>query len=138
MGRSYFCPHCNKLLNPGTKVVFLVENGNSCELMLLSAELGDYTAVHARSMVFEQGRLYTFRCPVCRAKLTSRVDDKLVEILTAEGEETPAQVNFSRVYGEEATFLEADDGVARFGEHSNRYEELNFFGAAADTDGEIT
>ena len=138
MGRSYFCPHCNKLLNPGTKVIFLVDSGTSCELMLLSAELGDYTAVHARSMVFNKGELYTFRCPVCRANLTSSVDDKLVEILTSEADEEPVQVRFSRVFGEEATFLEADGKIAAYGEHSGRYEGLNFFGEAADPDAEIT
>jgi RNase P subunit RPR2 len=39
MARSYFCPHCRKLLNPGTKVIFLVDTGQDCELMLLSAKL---------------------------------------------------------------------------------------------------
>jgi len=82
MARSYFCPHCRKLLNPGTKVIFLVDTPQDCELMLLSAKLGDYSAVFARSMVFEKGRLYTFRCPLCRAELTSSLDEKLVEILT--------------------------------------------------------
>jgi len=50
MARSYFCPHCRKLLNPGTKVIFLVDTGQDYELMLLSAKLGDYSAVFARSM----------------------------------------------------------------------------------------
>jgi hypothetical protein len=127
-----------KLLNPGTKVIFLVDTEAGCDLMLLSPTLGDYTAVYARSVQFEEGTLYTFRCPVCRANLTSSVDDKLVEILTSDGDEPPVEVRFSRVYGEEATFLRQDDGVARFGEHSGRYEGFNFFGAAADPEGEIT
>jgi catalase len=70
--------------------------------------------------------------------LTSSVDDKLVEILTSEGDETPVEVRFSRVYGEEATFLRHDEGVAKFGEHSGRYEGYNFFGAAADPESEIS
>ena len=122
MSRSYFCPHCMKLLNPGTKVIFLVDTNGGCDLMLLSPTLGDYTAVYARSVQFEEGKLYTFRCPVCRANLTSKVDDKLVKILTAEGDEPPVEVRFSRVYGEEATFLRQDEGGAKFGEHSGRYE----------------
>ena len=71
MPRSYFCPHCRKLLNPGTKVIFLVENGNVRELMLLSAKLGEYSVVHSRSMTFVEGEVYTFRCPMCRSDLTS-------------------------------------------------------------------
>ena len=31
MSRSYFCPHCKKLLNPHRKVIFLVEDGNELE-----------------------------------------------------------------------------------------------------------
>jgi hypothetical protein len=138
MSRSYFCPHCSKLLNPGTKVIFLVDTDGGCDLMLLSPKLGDYNAVYARSVEFQEGQLYTFRCPVCRANLTAGGDDKLVEILTTEADEAPVPVRFSRVFGEEATFLMADDGVAKFGEHSGRYEGLNFFGAAADPESEIT
>jgi hypothetical protein len=138
MGRSYFCPHCQRLLNPGTKVIFLVDIEGGCELMLLSPQLGDYTAVYARSVTFEEGRLYTFRCPVCRANLTSSADDKLVEILTSETDEDPVPVRFSRVYGEEATFLMSGNEVTTFGAHSKRYEGFNFFGEAADPEKEIT
>ena len=134
MARSYFCPHCRKLLNPGTKVIFLVDTGQDCELMLLSAKLGDYSAVYARSMVFEDGRLYTFRCPLCRAELTSSLDEKLVDILTDGDNGGVVRVSFSRVFGEQATFLMAKNGVDQFGEHASRYEGFNFFGEAADRD----
>ena len=105
MARSYFCPHCRKLLNPGTKVIFLVDAEQDCELMLLSAKLGDYSAVYARSMVFEEGRIYTFRCPLCRADLTSSLDEKLVDILTLTDDDALVRVSFSRVFGEQATFV---------------------------------
>jgi len=48
MARSYFCPHCRKLLKTGTKVIFVVDTPRDCELMILSARLGDYSAVFAR------------------------------------------------------------------------------------------
>jgi hypothetical protein len=134
MARSYFCPHCRKLLNPGTKVIFLVDAEQDCELMLLSAKLGDYSAVYARSMVFEEGRIYTFRCPLCRADLTSSLDEKLVDILTDGDNGEVVRVSFSRVFGEQATFLMAEHGIDQFGEHALRYEGLNFFGEAPDQD----
>jgi hypothetical protein len=132
MGRSYFCPHCRRMLNPGTKVIFLVENGDNREMVLLSANLGEYSVVHSRSMTFEEGKVYTFRCPICRSDLTSSLDEKLVDILTQNDEEMLVRVSFSRVFGEQATFLRAPDGVSRYGEHAVRYEGVNFFGAAAD------
>ena len=131
MERSYYCPHCRKLLNPGTKVIFLVENGPELELVLLSAQLGDYSVVHSRSMTLLDGAIYTFRCPLCRVDLTSNIDDKLVELLSRSDEDdAPVRVSFSRIHGEHATFLMADDGVDRFGEHADRYANLNFFGEA--------
>jgi hypothetical protein len=131
MGRRYYCPHCRKLLNPGTKVIFLVENGPELELVLLSAKLGDYSVVASRSMKLLDGAIYTFRCPLCRADLTSNIDDKLVELLSrSDDDDSPVRVSFSRIHGEHATFLMADDGVDRFGEHADRYANLNFFGEA--------
>jgi hypothetical protein len=134
MARSYFCPHCRKLLNPGTKVIFLVDTEQDCELMLLSAKLGDYSAVYARSMVFEEGRMYSFRCPLCRADLTSSLDENLVDILTLTDDDALVRVSFSRVFGEQATFVMAANGIDQFGEHALRYEGLNFFGEAPDQD----
>ena len=132
MGRSFFCPHCRKMLNPGTKVIFLVENGSDRELMLLSAKLGEYSVVHSRSMSFEEGKIYTFRCPMCRSDLTSSLDENLVDILTQSEDEPMFRVSFSRVFGEQATFLRASDGVNRYGEDAERYESVNFFGETAD------
>ncbi len=133
MGRSYFCPHCRKLLNPGTKVIFLVDNGPGQELVLLSATLGDYSVVASRSMNLLEGAIYVFRCPLCRADLTSKVDNKLVELLSrTDADDSPVRVTFSRIHGEHATFLMADSGIDRFGEHADRYAAVNFFGAAAD------
>ena len=136
MARSYFCPHCRKLLNPGTKVIFLVDTPRDCELMLLSAKLGDYSAVFARSMVFEEGRLYTFRCPLCRAELTSSLDEKLVEILTDDEDGALVRVSFSRVFGERATFLMTGGDLTQFGSHADRYEGVNFFGEAKNSEGD--
>jgi hypothetical protein len=132
MGRSFFCPHCRRMLNPGTKVIFLVENGSDRELMLLSAKLGEYSVVHSRSMKFEEGKIYTFRCPICRSDLTSSLNENLVDILTQSEDDVMVRVSFSRVFGEQATFLRASDSVDRYGEHASRYESVNFFGEAAD------
>jgi hypothetical protein len=120
------------MLNPGTKVIFLVENGEDREMVLLSAKLGEYSVVHSRSMTFEEGKIYTFRCPICRSDLTSSLDDNLVDILTQSDDKGLVRVSFSRIFGEQATFLRAPDGVDRYGQHASRYDSVNFFGEAAD------
>ena len=137
MARSFYCPHCNKLLNPHRKVIFLVEDGNDLELVLLSAKLGDYSVVDSRSIEFVEGAAYTFRCPLCRADLTSAINNRLVDLLTrAKSDDQTLRVSFSRVHGEEATFLLAEDGVDRFGADASRYDEVNFFGEAKGSNGE--
>jgi hypothetical protein len=132
MGRSFFCPHCRRLLNPGTKVIFLVENGSDREMVLLSAKLGEYSIVHSRSLTFEEGKVYTFRCPICRSDLTSSLDENLVDILTQTDDDILVRVSFSRIFGEQATFLRAPDGVDFYGQHAERYESVNFFGETSE------
>lgn len=124
----YYCPHCKALLNPGTKVIFVIGHGGKRGLLLLSPEFGDYAVVLAESIPIEEGRLYYFQCPVCHLDLTSSVNQNLVEIVCREPTGTQALVDFSRVAGEHATFVRGPGGVRAFGEHATRYESVNFFG----------
>lgn len=129
MANSYHCPRCGGLLNPGTKVIFVLEEGSNRGLLLLSPDLGDYAVVLAESFPILPGTLYTFRCPICRADVTSPRNDKLVEILCRQPEGSEVHVAFSRVAGEHATFVCGPRGVTSYGEHAERYEGMNFFGA---------
>ena len=117
----YYCPHCKALLNPGTKVVFVIGHGGKRGLLLLSPELGDYAVVMAESIPIEQGRLYYFQCPVCHLDLTSSVDQNLVEIVCHEPDGTRSLVDFSRVAGEHATFVISAEGIETHGEHADRH-----------------
>ena len=137
MGRYYHCPHCSKVLNPGTKVVLLIDQSGERELILLSPDLGDYTVVYPLSFEPELGRKYTFLCPVCQTNLTSGLNDNLVE-LDAETEDGRSErVGFSRVYGERATFVgSGPDHVTLYGDHATRYDSPNFFGAIRDHEDE--
>jgi hypothetical protein len=124
----YFCPHCKTLLNPGTKVIFVIGHGGRRGLLLLSPDLGDYAVVLAESIPIDQGRLYYFQCPVCHLDLTSSFNENLVEIVCREPDGAESPVAFSRVAGEHATFVRGPSGVRSFGEHAERYEAVNFFG----------
>ena len=101
-------------------------------LLLLSPELGDYAVVLAESFPIEAGTVCNFRCPICHGDLTSDGNDKLVEILTRQPDQTEVRVAFSRVAGEHATFVCGPRGVTSYGEHAERYEGINFFGAGDD------
>ena len=129
MGRYYHCPHCKKVLNPGTKVVLLIDHDNERELILLSPALGDYTVVYPLSFEPEMGRKYTFRCPVCQSSLTSAINDNLVELDAETDDGRSERVGFSRVYGERATFVgSGPNHVTLYGDHATRYDSPNFFG----------
>lgn len=129
MSRHYSCPHCNKVLNPGTKVVLLIDNENDHELILLSPDLGDYTVVYPLSFEPKLGTRYTMRCPVCHTNLTSKLNENLVELKAETLDGRSEQVGFSRVYGERATFVgTGPDHVTLYGDHATRYDAPNFFG----------
>jgi len=130
MSRNYRCPHCQKTLNPGTKVVLLIDNDEDRELVLLSPKLGDYAVVYPLSFEPELGTRYTMRCPVCHFSLTSRINENLVELEAETLDGRNEKVGFSRIYGERATFVgSGPDHVTLYGDHATRYDAPNFFGA---------
>ena len=134
MSNRFFCPHCKGLLNPGTKVIFVIEREANRGLLLLSPELGDYARVLVESFKLEPGVVYDFQCPICHHALTSPVLDNLVEIICRHPDGTEARVDFSRVGGENATFVRGPRGLRSFGEHAERYEGVNFFGVGKNDD----
>jgi hypothetical protein len=130
MSRYYHCPHCSRILNPGTKVVLLIDQNGDRELILLSPELGDYTVVYPLSFEPQLGTKYTFCCPVCQHNLTSTANDNLVELRAETDDGRSEKVGFSRTYGERATFVgSGPDHVTLYGDHAIRYDAPNFFGA---------
>ncbi len=132
MKRAYVCPKCHGLLNPGTKVIFLIEHEQDHGLVLLSPQLGDYAVVMGETLALEPGMVCRFRCPICHADLTSKADRHLVEVECHHPDGGRSIVSFSRVAGEHATFVRDAHGVESFGEHAGRYEPVNFFGAGKD------
>lgn len=133
MRRSYFCPHCEGLLNPGSLVVFVIEDQGRRELVLLSPEPGNYAMVYRDTIVLVPGKPYMLRCPMCDADLVSPDDDRLLEINSRSDDGSTVRVQFSRIYGQHATYLLSRGGVEQFGEHAERLDPVNFFGAGEPT-----
>ena len=128
MKKSYLCPECRAVLNPNVKVVF-VRNGDARGLILLSAQPGDYRLIVDEDFPLEKGDLCEFHCPVCSASLTSKRHDHFCELLLDKGEHVPSLVEFSRVYGEHATFILDGRDLTAFGEDAEEFDGTNFFGA---------
>ena len=128
MRYRYYCPHCNGLLNPHVKVIFVIQSGSRRGLILLSPDLGDYAVVMAESFPLVPGTINRYECPICHKSLTCPSNDKLVEILGRRSDGSEARVAFSRVAGERATFVRGENGLRSFGEDAELYEGVNFFG----------
>ena len=132
MRRSYHCPHCGGLLNPGSLVVFVIDYQGGRELILLSSEPGDYAMVYRDTVELVPGTAYTLRCPLCDSDLVSPGDDRLIEVASRGEDGTPIRVQFSRVFGQHATYLLSRTGVKRYGEHAESFDPINYFGAGEE------
>ena len=121
------CPRCRGHLKVGDHVVFLVKNKKKQKgLILLHAEIGNYSSIRHHSFMIEKGEGLEFCCPLCHASLASDIDTNLVYVrmVTEAGEEK--EVYFSRISGEHSTFQVEGDTVKSTGEHAGRYTFFKF------------
>lgn len=135
MADKYYCPHCRADLNPGTKIILRVVHGDRSGLLLFSPQVGNYACVLPERFQLEPGETVAFSCPVCHASLASPSDERLGEILLSREGEELARVNFSRVFGEQATFVIAGGRVESYGDDASSFGSVNFFGAGRADDG---
>lgn len=129
MKRIYFCPACGATLNPGVKVILAVRKQQAQGLILLSPQPGNYEVIAADELGLRPGDRIALHCPVCQKDLASRVNQNLTEIGFRMSNGTEGRVNFSRRYGERATFFITTEEVRSYGEDADAYTNLNFFGA---------
>ena len=129
MKKSYLCPHCKAVLNPNVKIIFVVNDGERRGLILLSAKPGDYRLIADPGFPLTKGKPVVFHCPVCDTSLTSAANDHFVEIMLDQGDPKMSTVEFSRVFGEHATFILDGKEMTSFGEDADDYGDVNFFGS---------
>ncbi|NOZ01830.1 MAG: hypothetical protein GXP54_08070 [Deltaproteobacteria bacterium] len=128
MRREYFCPHCGATLNPNIKIILLISNGDQKGLVLASPQPGDYELIVPRELTLKNGDLVTIECAVCGADLKSNVDEKLAKVGFRDSTGEGGHVDFSRVFGEHATYFVTRESVQSYGEHADVYHGRNFFG----------
>ncbi|GAB4376199.1 MAG: hypothetical protein Kow0062_16150 [Acidobacteriota bacterium] len=128
----YYCPKCQATLNPNVKIILSARKGTRQGLVLLSPRPGEYDAIAAEELALEPGDKVEFFCPLCRADLTSRADDNLAELGYRGDRGEEGRVDFSRIFGEHATYFVSKGEVRSFGAHASHYSDANFFGEWGD------
>ena len=131
MPNNYHCPHCLASLNPGSRLILRISLGSRAGLILLSPEVGNYKKTLPDGFELAEGERLTVSCPVCAGDLTSAANQRFGEVLLRRGDEEFVRVNFSKTYGEEATFVVTDDEVRAYGPDAEQYQSVNFFGEGA-------
>ena len=132
MKDRFYCPHCHATLNPNVKIILSAAQGGHHGLILLDPKPGIYESIAADELQLAAGDRVDFQCPICRHGLTSRVDENLAELGLKDREGREGRVDFSRVYGEHATYIVVSGEVRSYGEHAGQYQPGNFFGESAE------
>jgi hypothetical protein len=104
--------------------------GKKRGLVLLSPRLGNYRFMCDEDFAAKvrPGELVKLSCPACGDDLTSPVSNKLTEIELHQPGHQVKSVQFSRVQGEQATFILNGEQVIPYGDDAGLYDEVNFFG----------
>jgi hypothetical protein len=132
MKRTYSCPECSAVLNPNVKVILRASKGKRQALLLLSPRPGNYQVLGAEALGIARGDRVSFSCPVCHADLASAANRNLVELRFADEGGATGRVDFSRVFGEHATYVVTREQVRSYGEDAAAYGKVNFFGEGSD------
>jgi hypothetical protein len=125
MNWTYSCPHCHEILNPDETVTLVAELEDRRFLAGLHPEPGNYHMHLPPDVEMPVGTRWEFSCPLCREALTTELSDDLCAIdMHSAGDSH--RVYFSRVAGEQATFVVTAEGLLKdYGIHTDRYlEEL--------------
>lgn len=122
-GNNFLCPKCRSALNIENNIIFTVKTkDNQKGLILLSANVGDYSVKNQDNLDIRKGEKVQFYCPICRDNLsTPDINENLASIIMQDSEGTEYQILFSIVAGEYCTYLVSDDNINAFGDDSGIY-----------------
>ena len=132
MKRTYFCPECRAILNPSVTLILTMARGRRRSLILLSPQPGNYSVIVPDDVTLRQGDEVDFFCPACAKNLRSEANAHLAEIGFRLEDGTKGRVNFSRRYGEHATYFVTNEQIRSYGENAAVYGDANFFGAGGE------
>lgn len=123
MDWTYSCPHCQAVLNPDGPIILLAEHGERQLLAGFHPQPGNYEVYLPGDMTVAPGTRWAFFCPVCRQPLTTEVSEDLCALDVDTCGKTH-RIFFSRVAGEQATFVITAEGLLEdYGVHTDQYLE---------------
>ncbi|MCF8304082.1 MAG: hypothetical protein K9I94_12460 [Bacteroidales bacterium] len=119
---NYRCPNCRNYLNVGENVVFQAKTQSGKQgLIMLHPELGNYSVLKHPQLKIAQGEKVEFFCPYCNIMLTSERNENLVKILMCCKDNKEWEVLFSKIAGEESTYMITGENVEYYGKDSGKY-----------------
>jgi hypothetical protein len=104
-------------------IVLLAMRSGASMLVGFHPEPGNYDVYLPPGAQIEDGSVWDFHCPLCRASLKNEQHENLAELALDEGGRRK-RLLFSRVAGEHATYVitESDQAISH-GEHQDAYDD---------------
>ena len=122
MENSFICPYCKGHLKVGDEVIFRVRNRKKdLGLLLLSAQIGNYSSAKNPAFKYEKGEALDFYCPLCSHVLSTKIGENLIHVVMLDTLNVEHNIYFSRISGEQSTFQVTDNKVVATGEHAEKY-----------------
>jgi len=123
---EFSCPECNGHLNIDGKIVFATQTKRRHKgLIMMNPTVGEYNYAHHDKFQLEKGELVDFECPMCQVDLTSEVNKEHAMVyMTAAEDNMEYELYFSKIAGQQSTYVVAQDNVESFGEDAIDFEAL--------------
>jgi hypothetical protein len=125
MELDYLCPACKSLLNIGDKIVLSVRLKNKQNgLLLFEKLLGSYNVKKQNVLHYKEGDLVEFFCPICHESMQSSIHPNLARLVLVDEDENEADIYFSRIAGEQATYKISGKNLEPFGKDKDIYLDV--------------
>lgn len=117
---QFFCPDCSQSLDVSNEIHLKYgrQNGDVGDVFL-STTLGNYKKRLVPDVKFEDKELVDFICPHCDSKIHSSERENFVHLNMRVEDKFDFEIIFSRIAGEQKTFLVTEDGVECYGKDCN-------------------
>jgi len=123
---DYICPNCKGHLNVGDYVVFATHTQRKHKgLLMMSPLIGEYKYFHHEKYQLENGEMVGFGCPICQCDLTSiKNKDHAMIYMVVDEDSTEYELYFSKIAGNQSTYVVAQDNIESFGDDALDFEEI--------------
>lgn len=125
MNPRYSCPQCSAILNPKSYIILLGRHEGQEGLFVFNPEPGNYEVYIPFNVAVNRGEAWDFHCPVCQENLILSGEVNLAALDMMDGAGNWHKVVFSRIAGEQATFVVSqnpDVEVKEYGVNFSKYE----------------